>query len=218
VIGRSQAEIHARFPGVVWRTLSTPEGAAGLTRLSEFEMEKFAELYLGASVGGPPLQGLIGRNAPAVLARYSQAVAVVEAQQQRSSGHVARHKAPNDFMTFDEIYAEFRLGSSAEAALYETARFSGGEITWAFAAGYTSGTVISYLMQNYCAACDNAVGATAAKLWDYAPKPEGTAYGEQYGLQGPSVQASEAGAGWGSDAYSSEGFGGGAPPPDGKIF
>ena len=181
VIGTTPAEIHARFPGVIWRNLSMPKAALRLSRLSDFEMEKLAITYINASNGGPPLQGLIAKYAPSQLSRYQRAIALV--LQRPVVGiypppvrPVRKAAAPTNFMTFDEIYMEFRtaqVGSwGAEIALYETARYAGGELTWAAGAGWAVGEAISYGMKEYCDACQMGVGAVANALWNYAPVSE----------------------------------------------
>ena len=225
MIGRSQGAIHDRFSGVVWSNLNTPAAAARLEALSDYEMEKLAALYINAAEGSPPLQGIIRKYAPEHLPRYERAVAAMLGQHivTPRSGPRPRDKAPSDFMTLHEIYMEFRTaGSAAATAVYETSRFAGGELSWAFSAGYAAGYLTHEYVCTSGSACDAAVGAATAAVVNYTPPPDVvTGDGVQAGSQNPTgVQASQAGgSGWGPDAYSSEGFGGGAPPPDGgKLF
>lgn len=206
--GRTPAEIHERFSGVVWSNLNTPAAAARLESLSEFEMQKLAGLYINASHGGPPLQGIIKQNAPGQAARYERAVVAVLAQRgidpvRRWPAPRQKVGAPNDFMTFDEIFMEFRTaGSSVATAIYETSRFAGGELWWAAAAGYAAGSVISYGLQTYCPTCDNAIGAKASQVVNYTPPPDTAPSGTQSGYADPT-------GGWGPDAGSDPSVGGG---------
>lgn len=185
-------------------------------------MEKLAALYINAAEGSPPLQGIIRKYAPEHLPRYERAVAAMLDQHIVTPRSVPRDKAPNDFMTLHEIYLEFRTaGSAVGTAVYETSRFAGGELSWAFSAGYAAGYLTHEYVCTSGSACDAAVGAATAAVVDYQPPPAVvTGNGVQGGSQNPTgVQVSQAGSGWGPDAYSSEGFGGGEPPPDGgKLF
>jgi hypothetical protein len=184
-------------------------------------MEKLAESYIAASAGGPPLQGLIRKNAPTESARYERAVAVVEGQKQRGSGHVARRKAPSDFMTLHEIYLEFRTaGSAAATAVYETSRFAGGELSWAFSAGYAAGYLTHEYVCTSGTACDAAVGAATAAVVDYKSSPDSAPSGTQNGYADPTggYQDSSSASEWGPGVGSDPGFGGGVHQTEGTSF
>jgi hypothetical protein len=174
-IGRTPAEIHERFAGVVWSNLNTPAAATRLESLSDHEMDTLAELYINASHGGPPLQGVIKQNAPAQSARYERAVVATLAR--RGIDPVLRWPAarqkvgsPNDFMTLSEIFMEFRsAGSSVLDSLYGASRFAGGELSWAFSAGYAAGYLAHEYVCTSGSSCDAAVGAAANALVNPPP-------------------------------------------------
>jgi hypothetical protein len=204
-INRTPADIHARFSGVIWSQLNTPEAAQRLARLSDFEMEKLAALYINAAQGSPPLQGIIRKYAPEDLPRYEHAVAAVLAQ--RVVMHRPRQKAaaPTVWMSFDELYMEFRLaGDTVMQALYETGRFAGGELTWAASAGYTVGSIVSYGLQTYCTPCDNAIGAGVSQVVNYKAPPDLAPSGTQQGYGDPTGGFGQAGSGFGMPSDESD--------------
>jgi hypothetical protein len=132
------------------------------SRLTSKQLVRVATFFGLTNVAAAVKRGASAKVAAAFAAR----VAAGEARSLSLPLLPDAAPAPTRYMTLQEIYLEYRtapVGSLGPgAALSETTIFAGANLVASWTVGYTIGTGISNLIQEYDPSLDDAIGGTVA--------------------------------------------------------
>jgi hypothetical protein len=159
VMGSTAAEVHARFPAVIYHNFTLPGASTHLARLTDKEWQGLYYAYGRAGGSAVTLDAMVARYAPASYAHVH---------------YVSRQKGP--FVppstgidnTLYEIYLDFRTApfgsATAASALLETAVFAGGLLYGSYQFGQTVGGGMAWLISTYDPPLWAAIGYNTSGL------------------------------------------------------
>jgi hypothetical protein len=160
VMGSTPALVDAKFASVINHNMTLPGAGTVLAHLNTAEWQALAYSYQRVGGSLATLDSMVAVSAPAVYLHYKAVT--------RGASGTPPFVPPSTGInnTLQEIYLDFRTapygGATTASALLETTVFAAVLLQGSYQFGQTVGNGLSWLIQKYDPALDNAIGADIA--------------------------------------------------------